>query len=103
MAPLYIILIAGLLLLLGNWLETRELMAKISTIDDEFQRPAVPVEVHMGQEMIPMPQTLQYTYTGKDGGTHTVTTPRLDGESADDWVTRHQEAVAALQAVYPPA
>jgi hypothetical protein len=46
-------------------------------------------------------QTTTTTWTS-DGMTHTVSTPRNDGETVTAWVARHKEAVDALKAIYPP-
>lgn len=37
-----------------------------------------------------------------DGATVSVSTTRNDGESLSAWRTRHSEAVAAMQAEFPP-
>lgn len=47
-------------------------------------------------------QTITTTWQDADGVTHTVATTRLDGESVDAWIARHQALVAAAQAKYPP-
>ena len=48
-------------------------------------------------------QTLTTKWTDTNGAVHEVSTPRGDGEEVTAWVARHQEAVDALQSVYPPA
>lgn len=47
-------------------------------------------------------QTLVAQWQDAAGVTHTVNTPRNEGESADDHAKRHAEAVKALQALFPP-
>lgn len=48
------------------------------------------------------PYDMVTTWRDADGLTHTVTTPRNDGESEAAWAARHQAAVKALQALFPP-
>jgi hypothetical protein len=48
-------------------------------------------------------QTLVTRWRDAKGVEHTVNTPRQEGESADEHAARHAAAVAALQAIYPPA
>ena len=48
-------------------------------------------------------QTLETTVTNQAGISITVTTQRNDGESLDDWISRHLAAVAAAQASGGPA
>lgn len=46
-------------------------------------------------------QTMESEWT--TGGTkHKVSTPRNDGESVDDWMERHKEALDAAQTIWPP-
>lgn len=47
-------------------------------------------------------QVLETSWKDALGATHTVKTTRQDGESLSDWSARHQLAVDALQAIYPP-
>ena len=47
-------------------------------------------------------QVLTTTWTSAGPLTHTVTTPRKDGEAEDVWCQRHNSAVVALKAVFPP-
>lgn len=49
------------------------------------------------------PQTLTTSWTDERNAKHEVKTSRAPGEEMGDWTTRHQEAVDALQAIYPPA
>lgn len=37
-----------------------------------------------------------------EGLTHTLTTPRLEGEEIAAWAARHKEAVDAFKAQFPP-
>lgn len=53
------------------------------------------------QRVKPSPMTLTTTWTS-GGVTHTVTTHQQPDESYDDFAARHQAAVAAQQAKYPP-
>ena len=48
-------------------------------------------------------QTLVTRWRDAKGVEHSVNTPRQTGETAEAHATRHQEAVAALQALFPPA
>ena len=48
-------------------------------------------------------QVLETSWKDADGVLHTVKTPRQSDETLDAWTARHQAAVAALQAIYPPA
>lgn len=48
-------------------------------------------------------QTLTASWRDASGVAHVVTTPRNDGESAEDHAKRHKESVDALKALYPPA
>lgn len=49
-------------------------------------------------------QIMQTTSTTWTSGTtqHTVTTTRNDGESLEDFLKRHDDAVKAAQVIYPP-
>jgi len=47
-------------------------------------------------------QQLETSWKDERNARHTVSTPRAPGESVEDWAARHQEAVDALQMVYPP-
>lgn len=46
-------------------------------------------------------QTVTTTWTS-GGAQQTVTTPRQEDESTEDWVARHRDAVVAMQAAFPP-
>lgn len=46
--------------------------------------------------------TLNTTWKDAENLTHTVSTPRASGESADEHAARHKEGVDALKALYPP-
>jgi hypothetical protein len=48
-------------------------------------------------------QTLVTRWRDAKGVEHSVNTPRQEGESAEEHAARHAAAVAALQAIYPPA
>lgn len=48
-------------------------------------------------------QVLETSWKDVDGVLHTVKTPRQSDETLDAWTARHQAAVDALQAIYPPA
>jgi hypothetical protein len=48
-------------------------------------------------------QTLVTRWRNAKGVEHSVNTPRQEGESAEEHAARHAAAVAALQAIYPPA
>lgn len=48
-------------------------------------------------------QSHKTSWADADGLTHTVETPRLENEDADDWAARHKEGVDALKALYPPS
>lgn len=54
-------------------------------------------------EQEPDVQVLETSWKDADGVTHTVKTPRQADETLDAWTARHQAAVDALQAIYPPA
>lgn len=47
-------------------------------------------------------QYLETSWTDARNAEHTVRTHRAPGEDTADWAMRHQEAVDALQAIYPP-
>lgn len=47
-------------------------------------------------------QALETTWTDSDGLIHTVSTPRDDNETLDDWTLRHKAAVDAMKKLYPP-
>jgi hypothetical protein len=47
-------------------------------------------------------QTMVTTWRDAKGRSHTVSTPRLEGETAAQQAARHAEAVAALEAQFPP-
>lgn len=47
--------------------------------------------------------TLTTTWVDAENLTHTVTTHRQEGETADAFAARHKEEVDALKALYPPA
>jgi hypothetical protein len=46
---------------------------------------------------------LETSWTDAEGRDHTVTTHRAPGESNTAWHARHDEAVAAAKAKWPPA
>lgn len=46
--------------------------------------------------------TLTTTWKDAENLTHTVSTPRASGESADEHAARHKEGVDAMKALYPP-
>lgn len=48
-------------------------------------------------------QTLVTRWRDAKGVEHSVNTPHKEGESAEEHAARHAAAVAALQALYPPA
>ena len=63
---------------------------------------AVSACVVLGASRVDSPaMTLTTTWTS-GGVTHTVTTHQQPDESYDDFAARHQAAVAAQQAEYPP-
>lgn len=47
-------------------------------------------------------QKFSTTYTDKNGFTHTVETPRRPQEGVPAWVGRHQAALEAFRAAFPP-
>jgi len=84
------ILIVGLLLILS--LQAVNVVSVIA-LQDSVQEL---LERTIGNKMTS-------SWTDSNSTTHTVETTQNEGESAPDWAGRHQEAVAALQALYPPA
>lgn len=62
--------------------------------------PSATPEQHPEEDAM---QVLETSWKDADNVTHTVKTPRNADETLDAWTARHQAAVAALQAIYPPA
>lgn len=48
-------------------------------------------------------QTLTTKWKDASGNSHEVVTTRINGESVEDFVARHQEAVQEAQEAFPPA
>ena len=46
-------------------------------------------------------QTMTSTWTS-GGTTHTVTTPRNENESNEDWGKRHKDSLDEMQSLFPP-
>jgi hypothetical protein len=47
-------------------------------------------------------QKLETTYGDHEGLTHTIITPRNEGEDPMGWAARHKEAVLAMKVAFPP-
>lgn len=77
----------------GAWCSA-ESMQGINRIYAEMQNPKRKAALLM--------QTMTTTWKDAQGVTHTVTTTRGEGETQSAFAQRHKDAVAALQAIYPP-
>lgn len=54
------------------------------------------------RNMTNTPDELRTSWVDAGGVTHEVVTRRRTGDTAATWAARHQEAVEALQVIYPP-
>ena len=73
-----------------------------SSVVDEFDTATARLE-RMERAMAEETDVMETTWKDKQGVEHTVRTFQRVGESSADWAARHQAAVTALQAIYPPA
>ncbi len=61
------------------------------------------VQTHIERIKELLMQSITTEWKDANGNNHSVTTPRNENESREDWYARHAEAVAAAQAIWPPA
>jgi len=100
-AILFIIIAVGLMLSFAIWKQEQIKPATIKEILNAAS--AFKTEIEITGTSIGAIQLTTVTTTWKSArGTHTVTTTRLQGESEEDFATRHQAEVAAMQQVFPP-
>lgn len=85
--------VASLLIVLGaiaTWWS-------ITTAAQEMRHLATLLVVTQGKEK----QAVKTTWTS-NGSEHSITTPKIGGETLEQWQNRHFEAVRQAQAVIPP-
>lgn len=58
--------------------------------------------IRYSHEILEKAMTLNTSWKDAEHMTHTVSTPRASGESADEHAARHQEGVDALKNLFPP-
>lgn len=61
------------------------------------------VQTHIERIKELLMQSITTEWKDAKGNKHSVNTPRNEGEDRASWYARHEEDVAAAQAIWPPA
>lgn len=86
------VLLLGVLLGIGAW--TLVKLRDVATLLSQE-----PLHALQNQQEEPMQQLTSTWLSG--GVSHTITTTRNTGESVEDWIGRHDEALEAAQQAWP--